>query len=124
MDIRPILNDADLKWALAEVEQYFDHEPQRGTPESIRFEILSTLIEAYEDKTVPIGTPEPVEFLVWFMDMTGRTKADLADLVGSEVRANDILSGRGGLTIEVAYLLNSKWNVPADVLLRAGRQAA
>lgn len=124
MDIRPILNDADLKWALAEVEQYFDREPERGSPESNRFEILATLIEAYEDKGCPVGTPEPSEFLTWFMDMTGKTKSELVDIVGSEARANDILSGRGGITIEIAYLLNTKWSIPADVLLRAGRHAA
>ncbi|MBX3573030.1 MAG: XRE family transcriptional regulator [Mesorhizobium sp.] len=124
MDIRPIHTEADLQWALREVEPYFDKEPQRGTPEGDRFEVLLTLIEAYEDKHYPIGIPEPGDFLASFMEMTGKSKADLIAITGSDVRADDILSGHGGMTLEIAYRLNAEWNVPADVLLRAGKAAA
>lgn len=123
MDVRPILTEADLDWALREIDQYFDKEPQRGTPEGDRFEVLLTLIEAYEDKHYPIATPNPAEFLTSFMEMTGKSKADLVAITGSDVRADDILSGRG-MTLEIAYRLNAEWNVPADVLLRAGKAAA
>lgn len=33
MDIRPIKTPADDEWVLAEVERYFDNEPEPGTPE-------------------------------------------------------------------------------------------
>ena len=59
MDVKPIRNDADLDWALAEVEQYFDSPPAPGTPEADRFDALTDLIEAYESKHEPIDTPDP-----------------------------------------------------------------
>lgn len=124
MDIRPILTNADLDWALAEVQPYFDKEPVRGTPEGNRFEVLLTLIEAYEDKHYPIPVLETEDFLNSFMDMTGKRKSDLVAIAGSDSPADDILSGRGGMTLEIAYRLNVEWRVPADVLLRAGRHAA
>jgi HTH-type transcriptional regulator/antitoxin HigA len=85
MDIRPIRNDADLEWALAEVSNYFESEPEVGSPDGNRFEVLLALIEAYEDKHYPVGPPEPFEFLKWFMDMAGKTQGDLIEIAGSEV---------------------------------------
>ena len=48
MNIRPIRTEDDLTWALGEVEAYFQSEPQKGTEESDRFEILLGLIQGYE----------------------------------------------------------------------------
>jgi HTH-type transcriptional regulator/antitoxin HigA len=54
IDIRPLRTEADYDWALAEIEQYFDNEPKIGTPEADRFDLLASLIEAYEVKHWPI----------------------------------------------------------------------
>ena len=70
-DIRPIRTEEDYEWALAEVEQYFDSEPDLGTPESDRFEILTTLIEAYEEKRWPIEPPDPVDIIKYAIEELG-----------------------------------------------------
>lgn len=62
-NIRAIRTDDDLAWAIAEVARYFDSQPALGTAEADRFDILSTLIEAYEDKNYAIEAPEPVELI-------------------------------------------------------------
>jgi HTH-type transcriptional regulator/antitoxin HigA len=67
MDIRPIRTQADHEAALAEVSPPFDHEPEPGTPEGDRFEVLVTLIEAYERKHFPIEAPDPVEAIKFRM---------------------------------------------------------
>ena len=41
--------DADYKWALKEVERYFDNPPKPETDEADRFDVLSALIDKYED---------------------------------------------------------------------------
>lgn len=61
MEIRPIHTDADYRAVLPEVPAYFDNEPEPGTPEGDRFEVLMTLLEANEAKHFPIGLPDPVE---------------------------------------------------------------
>jgi HTH-type transcriptional regulator/antitoxin HigA len=48
MNIRPIRTEDDLTWALAEVEAYFLNEPEKGSADAARFEILADLIRAYE----------------------------------------------------------------------------
>ncbi|RAZ72532.1 transcriptional regulator [Mesorhizobium atlanticum] len=52
-NIRPINNEYD--WAIAEIARYFDNEPVADSPEAYRFDVLATLIEAYETKHYPIG---------------------------------------------------------------------
>ena len=61
MDVRPIKTETDYDWALAEIERYFDAEPEPGSPESQRFDVLASLIEHYENRVWPIDLPDPVE---------------------------------------------------------------
>jgi HTH-type transcriptional regulator / antitoxin HigA len=42
-DIRPIRNEDDYARALADIERYFDDEPEPGMPEGDRFDLLSPL---------------------------------------------------------------------------------
>lgn len=59
MEIRPIKTEADYEAALAEIEELFEAEP--GTPEGDRLEVLTTLVEAYEDVHYSIPAPDPIE---------------------------------------------------------------
>lgn len=59
-EIGPINSDADLDRALAEVERYFIDPPRPGSPEADRFDMLTALIEAYEDEHYPIPLPEDI----------------------------------------------------------------
>ena len=63
MEIRPIHTEDDLRIALSEVSAYFDSEPAPGTPEGDRFEVLLTLVEAYETKHYPVNPPDPVDVI-------------------------------------------------------------
>jgi len=57
MNIHPIRTKADYKRVLREVSVYFDNEPEPGSTDGDRFEILLTLVEAYETKQFPIEAP-------------------------------------------------------------------
>jgi HTH-type transcriptional regulator/antitoxin HigA len=70
MEIRPIHTNADYKAALHEVSAYFDLEPDPGTPDGDRFDVLLTLIEAYEAKNFPIDLPDPVEAIKFYRTAT------------------------------------------------------
>ena len=61
MLICPIRNETSYEAALKEIEGFFDREPVPGTPEADRFEILATLISAYERERWPIDPPESTE---------------------------------------------------------------
>lgn len=116
-NIRAIRNDDDLAWAIAQVSLYFDHEPEPGTPDADRFDVLSTLIEAYEDAHYPVRAPEPIELIKAHMEMFGRTQADLAELFGSRPRASEVLNKRRTLTVDMIRRLHKEWGIPADCLV-------
>jgi len=117
-NIRPIRSEDDLKWAIGEIAPYFDRPPAKGSADADRFDVLSDLIEAYENRSFPTQEWEPIEFLNGFMEMTGRTQTDLADLLGSRSRASEILNRRRALTVEMIFRLGRDWGVPADCLVK------
>ena len=124
MDIRPIETEADYDWALAEVERYFDDEPAVGTAEAARFSVLSALIGAYEDKRWPIEAPSALDAIKGAMELSGRTQAQLAELLGSRSRASEVLSRKRDLTMDQAWKLHTAWGIPAAVLIRPAAKAA
>lgn len=118
MDIRSIKTETDYGWALKEIEQYFEHEPALGTPEAERFDVLATLIEAYEAKHWPIAAPDPVSAILEIMEHRNLKQADLATLLGSRSRASEILARKRPLTMKQAWTLHEQWHIPAEVLLK------
>ncbi|ORE90239.1 hypothetical protein [Aurantimonas sp. 22II-16-19i] len=118
MDIRPIRGEADYDWALAEIEHYFRDEPERGTPEAGRFDVLSSLIEAYEAKVWPIEAPDAVDAVKVVMADRQISREDLAPLFGSKSRLSEFLNRKRGLTMAVANRLHAELQIPAEILIR------
>jgi HTH-type transcriptional regulator/antitoxin HigA len=121
MDIRPLASEADYDWALAEIEQYFDHEPEPGTEEAARFDVLAALVEHYEARHWPIEAADPVDAIRFRMEQAGYTQADLAAVLGSRSRASEILARKRGLTMEQAFRLYRQWRIPAESLIQPAR---
>jgi len=115
--LRPIRNEEDYDWALAEIDPYFDREPALGTPDSDRFLILADLIAAYEARHYPMPDADPIDVILYAMEIKGRTQKDLAALIGSKLRASEILKRKRPLTIRQIYKLHKEWGVPAEALI-------
>jgi len=120
-NIRAIRTEADYDAALADIEQYFLRPPEPGTEEAERFDVLANLIEAYEAKHWSIDEPDPVEAILYRMELSGYEQADLAMLLGSRSRASEILGRKRPLTLQMARKLNAIWNIPAEALLKPYR---
>lgn len=118
MDIRPVINDADLTWALKEIEVYFDHEPMAGTPEHDRFAVLATLISAYEAEHHAVVQLDPVAMLEVHMQEQGLSGSDLARLLGSHSRASEILSRKRALTLGMINRIAEGWKLPVADLAK------
>jgi HTH-type transcriptional regulator/antitoxin HigA len=117
MDINPIKTEADYEAALKEIERLFDAEP--GTPEGDRMEILSILVEAYEDEHYDIPAPDPVEAILYYMESRGLTRVDLEPYIGSRARVSEILNRKRPLTLSMIQRLNAGLNIPAQVLIQS-----
>jgi HTH-type transcriptional regulator/antitoxin HigA len=118
MEIRPIHTEDDYKAALREVSVYFDNEPSPGTPDGDRFEILLTLVGAYEAKRYPIDLPDPIEAIKFRMDQAGLTPKDLVPAIGQLNRVYEILNRKRPLTLTMIWKLHQKLGIPAECLIQ------
>ena len=59
MNVHPIRTEVDYKAALRELSAYFDNEPEPGSEEGDRFDILATLVETYENGISRSNRPTP-----------------------------------------------------------------
>lgn len=118
MEICPIHTEEDYKAALREVSAYFDNEPVQGTPDGDRFEILLTLVEAYEAKLYPIGLPDPVEAIKFRMDQAGLTPKDLVPAIGRLNRVYEVLNRKRPLTLKMIWKLHQEFGIPAECLIQ------
>ncbi len=118
MEIRPIHTEADYKAVMREVSGYFDDEPPIGTPAGDRFEILLTLVEAYENKHFPIDLPDPIEAIKFRMEQADLTAKDLVPMIGRLNRVYEILNRKRSLTLAMIWKLHNGLGIPAESLIR------
>jgi len=118
MEIRPIRTEEDYKAALGEVSAYFDNEPTPGTAEGDRFEVLLTLVEAYESRRYPIDLPDPVEAIKFRMEQAGLTPKDLVPFIGRLNRVYEVLNKKRPLTLAMIWKLNQNLGIPAECLIQ------
>jgi HTH-type transcriptional regulator/antitoxin HigA len=117
VDIRPIHDDADYKAALKAAASYFDKEPQPGTEDADRFEILLTLIQAWESKHFPIEQPDPIEAIKFRMEQSGLSIKDLEPMIGKPNRVYEVLNKKRPLTLAMIRRLHHGLGIPAEVLV-------
>ena len=115
MNIFPIKTNKDYKSALARIESLTD--AKRGTREMDELEILSVLVEKYEDENFPISPPDPIEAIKFRMEQLGLKKAELAIFLGGRNRATEVLQRKRGLTVKMLKSLHKKLKIPAESLL-------
>ncbi|UXH77516.1 helix-turn-helix domain-containing protein [Roseateles amylovorans] len=118
MEIRPIRNHEDYQAALAAVAPFFEREPEVGSVEGDTFEVLLTLIDAYESKLYPITTPDPIEAIKFRMEQSGLTVHDLVPMIGAKNRVYEVLAGTRPLTLAMIRALHSGLGLAADVLIQ------
>ncbi|PKM15115.1 MAG: transcriptional regulator [Gammaproteobacteria bacterium HGW-Gammaproteobacteria-2] len=113
----PIHTENDYKAALHELSSYFDNEPELGTEEGDRFEILAILVEAYKTKHFPIEAPDPIEAIRFRMEQAGMTVKDLVPYIGRPNRVYEVLNRKRALTIDMIRKLHRHLGISAESLI-------
>lgn len=118
MNIHPIRTHEDYEAALQMISPMFDQEPEPGTPEGDFFDVMITLIEAYEQKNFPVDLPDPVEAIKFRMEQSGLTVKDLEPAIGRVNRVYEILNGKRNLTVSMIWKLHTMFGIPAQSLIQ------
>jgi HTH-type transcriptional regulator/antitoxin HigA len=118
MDIRPIKKEEDYEAALEEIARLMVAEIEPDTPEGDRLEVLSILVEAYEEENYPVPLPDPIETIHYYMESRGLSRADLEPFIGTRARVSEILNRKRPLTLRMIRNLQEGLGIPAEVLIQ------
>ena len=116
MELRPIKTESDYNNALAEIERLFDAEP--NSPECDRLDILTTLVEFYEQQHYPIAAPDAISAILYYLEARGLSSQDLEASIGSQEQVSAILNRQESLTLDIIRRLNQNLGIPAEVLIK------
>ena len=114
--IKPIHTKKDYNAALTRIDEIFDAKP--GTAKGDELEILSLLVENYEDEHFPIDLPDPIEALRFRMEQLGLKQKDLVKTIGFKGRVSDILNKKRKLSLPMIRRISSSLNIPTSVLVK------
>ena len=120
---RVIHNDAELEEYTKALFQLTALEnPSPSEEEAI--ELLTLLVERYEQEHYPIPAADPVSVVRLLIEHGNLTQRDLIPQFGSESAVSMFLSGQRNLTIEQVRKLCTRFKLSADVFILTGAVAA
>ena len=122
MELRIIKTNADYKRAVTEAESLIALDPDPGTNEADRLDLLSLIIEKYESEKFPIELPDPLEAIKFRMDEMDLKQRDLIPFIGSKSKVSEVLAGKRFLTVPMIRALHEGLGIPAEVLLQRPQQ--
>ena len=111
-----IHNDDELETYTAALFQLTALEnPSRDEMEAI--ELLTLLVERYEQERYPIPAAGPVSVVRFLIEQQNLTQRDLIPEFGSESAVSMFLSGQRNLTVEQVRRLSSRFKVSTDLFI-------
>ncbi len=100
------------------VEQMIDRGSENFSPEEHKiFDLLTILINEFEEKAYPIRDVPPNERLQFLLEQRGMKQKDLIPLFGSEGVVSEIISGKRAITLKTAQKLAIFFNTRAEMFI-------
>ena len=91
--------------------------PDPGTLEGDRLDILARIVQAYEAQHISVAAPDPVEAIKFWMEQSGLSVKDLEPIIGRSNRVYEVLNRKRPLTLAMIRRLHRSLGIPADVLI-------
>ena len=115
MKIKPIKTEAQYFESLERLEKIFD--AKENTLEGDEAEILSLLIDNFENEHYAIETPDPIEAIRIRMEEMDLKQKDLINIIGSKIKTSEVLNRKKKLTLDMIRNLQEKLNLSAELLI-------
>lgn len=116
-----IKNEAQYEWACSKVEELLpqvnDQTPVTD-PLYIELNLISSLIEEYEEVHYPIGKPSLIDVIKLRMYEMGLNQLALSKLLGiSASRICEYLAGKKQPTLAQARVISQRLNIDPSIVL-------
>lgn len=105
---------------LEDIMQLMAQGSALSVEESDRLELLSVIVESYENSRYPVEPPDPIDAIVFRMQEKGLKKADLVPFFGTSSRVSEVLSRKRPLTVQMMKELSIGLGISAETLLGVG----
>jgi len=115
MELKVLKTEEDYNQALSRLEKIF-HAPM-DSKEGDEAELLTLLIEKYEEEHYPIEAPDPIEAIKFRMEQMGMSNKELAKILGYKSRVSEIFSRKRKLNLNMIRKLHEKLNIPYESLI-------
>jgi HTH-type transcriptional regulator / antitoxin HigA len=116
MTVKPIKNEADYEAALKRLDKIFD--AAADTKDGDEAELLSLLIDSYENEYHTIEAPDPIEAIKIRMEEMELKQQDLVGIIGGKSRVSEVLNRKRKLTVEMIRNLTEALQLSAASLIK------
>lgn len=110
-----IENEAEYEQFLAEAQSLVRRELSAAEDQFL--DLLTLLIEKYEDERFPTAAVEPATIIRELMAAQGVSQSDVAEVIGSKGNASEILAGKREVSKAQARKLGALFRVPPHLFL-------
>lgn len=115
---RPIRTEDEYDHTREIVARLLREPHEQGSFAYDVLEVLSILIEDYEDKSVPeLPSASPQEMVQFLSEQRGITQGDLAEIIGGRSRLSEFMNKKRALSIAQIRNLRDELGIPADLLI-------
>ncbi len=111
---RVIHNDEELA-VYTEALFKLTAKPDPTADEEEAIELMTLLVESYEQERYPVAEAEPVDVLRYLLERNGLSQRDIALELGSESTVSLVLSGKRQLNRDHIARLSHRFNVSPAV---------
>lgn len=116
MTVKPIKNESDYEAALKRLDVLFD--AAADTPDGDEADLLSLLIDNYENEYHTIEAPDPIEAIKIRMEEMALKQQDLVGVIGGKSRVSEVLNRKRKLTVEMIRNLTETLQLSAASLIK------
>lgn len=89
--------------------------------EGEEIQLLSLLVEKYEQEHYPVEAPNPVDAIRFRMEQMHLKQVDVAPLFGGTTRVSEVLNRKRSLTLKMITLLNRYLGIPLESLVAGNK---
>jgi len=100
----------------------FESAIEPDSQEGEEMELLSLLVEKYEQEHHQMEAPDPIEAIKFRMEQMNLKQSDISPLFGGKTRVSEVLNGKRPLTLKMITLLNRYLGIPLESLVNGNKE--
>lgn len=117
MTIKIIRTEEQYHTYLEEIQELISLGASLTNKQKDQLELLTVLVEAYENTKYPVESPDPIDAILFRMSEKNLKQVDLIPYFGSSSRVSEVLSRKRPLTVQMIRALSIGLGISADVLV-------